>query len=253
MILAEKVAIVTGAGAGLGRAVAECYADEGAKVVVCEVDAVRGRAVVESIHGRGGTAIFSQTDVGDECAVKKMVNSAKASFGHVDILYNNAAVLYHDRECRIHDLSAEVWDASFRINSRGLWLCSKYVIPLMLAQGGGTVINVGSPTAINGSGIGVPAYSASKGAVMALSRVMALQYASDNIRVNCIVPGTMDTPMNATLTEDYAKVEDLRSKIPVGRLGKPEDVAGLALFLASPSSQYCTGGVFVVDGGLTAV
>jgi hypothetical protein len=156
-VLQNKVAIVTGGGAGMGRAVAERFAREGAEVVVSEIDPKRGQATVESICATGGRALFIQTDVGEESAVANLADTVKTSYGQVDILYNNAAVLYHNLEARAHELSSAIWEHTLRVNLRGLWLCSKYVIPLML-RAGGSIIHVGSPTALNGSGAGMTAY-----------------------------------------------------------------------------------------------
>jgi NAD(P)-dependent dehydrogenase (short-subunit alcohol dehydrogenase family) len=249
--LKQKVAIVTGGGAGLGRAVAERFALEGAKVVIAEVDEKRGRETVERIETDSGEALFIKTDTGEEIEVIALAQKVREKFGRVDVMYNNAAVLFHGKDARAHELSTDIWDRTMRVNLRGLWLCTKYLIPLML-ENGGAVIHVGSPTALNGSGSGLTAYSASKGGIVGLTKVMATDYASNKIRVNCIIPGTMNTPMNDGFLTDEVVQAKLVARIPLGRLGVAADIAGLAVFLASEDSLYCTGGLYMADGGLTA-
>ncbi len=252
MKLKGKVAVVTGGGAGLGQAVARRFALEGARVVVAEIKLRDGETTVEDIQRKGGDAIFIPTDVSVEADVEAMVDAAVKQYGGIDILYNNAAVLFHKKEARAHELSAEVWDRTISVNLRGLWLCSKYGIPSLLSRGGGSIIQVASPTGIRGF-TNLTAYSTSKAGVLGLMRAMAADYASDNIRVNAIVPGTMDTPMNGEYLSDSQVRASLIAKAPLRRLGVSDDVSGLAVFLASDESAFCTGGVYMVDGGLTAV
>lgn len=251
MRLKEKVAVVTGAGVGIGRAVALRFAREGARVVVAEIDSQNGQATAEAIQRSEGTAIFARTDVSDENDVKAMVASAVNRFGRIDVLFNNAAILLHSQEARAHELTAEVWDRTMAVNLRGYWLCSKYVIPHMLQQKRGSIIHVASPTGMLGFAR-LTAYSTSKGGVFALTRAMAVDYAPDNIRVNAIVPGTIDTPMNASTLADEQMRQHLIAMAPAGRLGTPEDLCGLAVFLASEDSLYCVGGFYMADGGQTA-
>ncbi len=252
MWLKNKVAVVTGGGAGLGRAVALRFAREGARVVVAEINPSNGQAVTKEIEQGGGEAMLIPTDVSEESQVKALVDSTVGKYGRLDILHNNAAVLSHKRDSRAHELSTEVWDWTMAVNLRGAWLCCKYAIPPMLERKAGSIIMLASPTGMLGFQR-ITAYSTSKGGIFALARAMAADYASDNIRVNAIVPGTMDTPMN----KDYLGNPETRSHAiaaaPLGRIGKPEDVAGLALFLASDESAYCTGGIYMADGGMTAV
>jgi meso-butanediol dehydrogenase/(S,S)-butanediol dehydrogenase/diacetyl reductase len=251
MRLKEKVAVVTGGGAGLGRAVAERFAREGARVVIAEVDDKRGNETVESIKAVSGQAWFLKTDVGNEAEVVALAKQVKDKYGRVDIIHNNAAVLFHGKDAKAHDLSTDIWDRTMRVNLRGFWLCMRYLIPLML-ENGGAIIHMGSPTALNGSGAGFTAYCASKGGILAMTKVMATDYAPNKIRVNCIIPGTMDTPMNGGFLTDKANQVKLLARIPLGRFGVAEDVAGLAAFLASDDSSYCTGGLYMADGGLMA-
>jgi NAD(P)-dependent dehydrogenase (short-subunit alcohol dehydrogenase family) len=252
MRLKNKVAIVTGAGAGIGRAIAERFGSEGAAVVIAEIDGASGESVARSIRNTGGDAAFVHTDVSEEAQIKAMAQTALDRYGRIDVLCNNAAVLFFREEAPAHELSNETWDRTIAVNLRGYWLCSKYVLPSMLRQGGGSIIHVASPTGLFGF-TRLTAYSTSKGGVIGLMRAMAADYAPNHIRVNAVVPGTIDTPMNAAELSDARTRERYAEITPARRLGTPADLAGVAVFLASEDSDYCVGGVFTVDGGLTAV
>jgi 3-oxoacyl-[acyl-carrier protein] reductase len=251
--LLGKVAVVTGAAVGLGRAVATRFAREGAIVVTADTNAQGGSAVLEQIRREGGCGAFLRTDIADESEVKALLDAASTEFGRIDILYNNAAVLLYDRDARVHEVSLEAWERTLNVNLRGTFLCCKHAIPFMLKQGGGSIINVGSPTGLSGCAPNLTAYSTSKAAIFGLTRVMAAGYARDRIRVNTVIPGTMDTPMNESLLGNVEKREQYREAVPMGRLGVPSDIEGIAVFLASDESSYCTGGLYTCDGGLTVV
>jgi 3-oxoacyl-[acyl-carrier protein] reductase len=253
MRLSGKVTIVTGASVGLGRAVAARFAQEGASVVAADTNEADGSVLVDELKSKGLDAIFVPTDVSQECAVKALYETTFSRHGHVDVLYNNAAVLLPGRDLPVNELSLETWDYVMGVNLRGAFLCTKYAVSSMLQHGGGSVIFLGSPTGLVGCAPALTAYSTSKAAIMGLTRVMAAAHARDGIRVNSIVPGSMDTPMNAYILADASARERYREAVPVGRLGTPRDIEGIAVFLASDESAYCTGGLFMCDGGLTAV
>lgn len=253
MRLSGKVTIVTGASVGLGRAVAARFAQEGASVVAADTNEADGTALVDQLNSKGLDAMFVQTDVSQECAVKALYEATLSRHGHVDVLYNNAAVLLPGRDLPVNEVSLETWDYVMGVNLRGAFLCAKYAVSSMLKNGSGSVIFLGSPTGLVGCAPALTAYSTSKAGIMGLTRVMAAAHARDGIRVNSIVPGTMDTPMNAYILGDPSARERYREAVPVGRLGTPKDIEGIAVFLASDESAYCTGGLFMCDGGLTAV
>jgi NAD(P)-dependent dehydrogenase (short-subunit alcohol dehydrogenase family) len=253
MRLKNRVTLITGAGKGIGRAIALRFAREGACVVAAEIDRISGEATLEAIRGSEGTGMFVGVDVSREDEVKAMVDQIVQQFGRIDVLVNNAAVLFHDQDTRAHELTSEIWDRTHSTNLRGVWLCSKHVLRVMLQQHSGSIIHLASPTGLTGCAPRLTAYSSSKGGVAALTRTMAVDYAPDNIRVNAIVPGTIDTPMNASILGDEPTRKRLTALAPAGRLGTPEDICGLAVFLASDESQYCVGGLYMADGGLTAV
>jgi len=248
MRLKDKVAIITGGGAGIGEAVAIKYSQEGARVVVAEINPERGNATIQAIKKQGGEGIFAPTDVSSEDQVKALAQKAMDEYGRIDILFNNAAILISHGDGRAHELTNEVWDRTINTNLRGYWLCAKYTIPHMISQGKGSIIFVASRTGMRGFA-GLAAYSASKGGVFALMRSMAADYARDGIRVNAIVPGTMDTPMNAEEFSDPQARGRYIPRIPAGRLGVGTDIAGMATFLATEEASFCIGGVYMVDGG----
>jgi NAD(P)-dependent dehydrogenase (short-subunit alcohol dehydrogenase family) len=253
MRLQGKVAVVTGASLGLGRAVAARFVREGASVLAADINEADGAELAKELKQLGGEILFVPTDVSRESAVEHLFETTLSRYGRVDILYNNAAILLYDSDRPVHELSLDTWDKVMGVNLRGAFLCAKYAIPSMLKQGGGSIIYLGSPTGLFGCAPRLTAYSTSKAAITGLTRVMAAAYARNNIRVNAIIPGTMDTPMNGHILADAAVREQYREDVPVGRLGTPSDIEGIAVFLASDESAYCTGGLYMCDGGLTAV
>jgi NAD(P)-dependent dehydrogenase (short-subunit alcohol dehydrogenase family) len=248
--LSGKVAIVTGAASGIGRATALLFAAEGAKVVAADLDAEKGQRLAEEVLGRGGDCAFLQVDVSSPEDVQRMVTRAVETYGHLDIIFNNAGV--EGEQAPTADCSLQNWDRVISINLQGVFLGMKYAIPEMLKNGGGVIINNASVAGIVGFQ-GIPAYCASKGGVIQLTKTAALEYAKQGIRVNAICPGVIRTPMVERFLGNNEQAEKTFEALePVGRFGRPEEVAQLALFLASDDSSFCTGAPFVVDGGLVA-
>jgi NAD(P)-dependent dehydrogenase (short-subunit alcohol dehydrogenase family) len=253
MRLADKVAIITGAGSGIGRATAMLFAQEGAKVVVADYAPEGGQETVEMIKRNGGEAIFVETDVSKAAAVEKMVQTAIDTYGKIDVLFNNAAVTI---PASVVDATEAVWDKTMDIDLKGVFLPSKYAIPHMIKGDGGSVINTASMCGLVASPNQAP-YSAAKGGVIALTRQMAIDYATHNIRVNSICPSEVRTPMFLGFInrapDPEKKMQELIARIPLGRVAEPEEIARAALFLASDESSYVTGVTLPVDGGLTAM
>ena len=246
MKLKDKIAIITGGASGIGKAAALLFAKEGAKVVIAGIDEKKGKAAAEEIISNGSDSIFVKCDVSSSKDVKNMVDKAIKSFGTIDILFNNAGI-YEDRP--VHELPEELWDKTIDTNLKGVFLCSKYAIPIMMRNKKGTIIN-------NSSALGIvaepesPAYCSSKAAVIHLTKVMALAYARDNIRVNCICPGPIDTPMFRKSFKSPKDSENyIKNHTITGRIGKPEEVAKVVLFLASDDASLITGSAYSVDGG----
>ena len=248
MRLKGKVAIVTGAGSGIGETTALTFAKEGAKVTVADVVDSAGNDTVEQVRAAGGDAIYVRTDVTSADAVQSMVHTTIDSYGRLDVLFNNAGIAMR---LAVADLPEEDWDRCININLKGAYLGSKYAIPAMITNGGGSIINTASIYGIVG-GPNRAAYVASKGGIVNLTRGMALDYADSNIRVNCICPGYTDTPIIQNIVETPAKYKSLVDQHPMGRLAKPSDIAYGALYLASDESAFVTGIALPIDGGYTA-
>jgi len=252
MRLINKVALITGGNSGIGRATALLFAQEGAKVALTGRDEGRGQRVVEEIRRGSGTAIFIRSDIrlAEDC--RQAVEKTLRQFGRLDILFNNAGVFYPHT---VVDCAEEEWDMTIDVNLKGTYLMSKYSLPSMVTQGSGVIINNASGWGITG-GNEAASYCASKGGVVLLTKAMAIDHGRQGIRVNCLCPGDVDTPM---LSAD-AKLRGMEwrdylaeaSNRPLGRIGTPEEIARAALFLASDDSSFMTGAVFAVDGGGTA-
>lgn len=251
MRLANKVAIITGSAGGMGRAAAELFASEGASVVVTDVAAKEGEETVSAIRDAGGNAIFVQTNVSVEEEVRHMVNVAVETFGHVDILYNNAGIMPGD-DGSVTDITEVTWDRIMDINLKSAFLCSKYTIPHMIKQGKGSIINVASFVAFMGCTVPQDAYTASKGGMLSLTKSFAVQYGKHGIRCNAICPGPIETPLLRILwTSEEAR--NLRlNRIPLGRFGEAKDIVYMALYLASDESSWTTGAWLMVDGGISS-
>jgi NAD(P)-dependent dehydrogenase (short-subunit alcohol dehydrogenase family) len=259
MRLENKVAIVTGAGQGIGEAAAIKMAEEGAKVVVSDVNEQTGNAVAERIRGAGGEAVFVAADVSNVDEVKALMASTKEAFGRLDVLHNNAGV--HETNFTEHaqsfELDEAVWDKVVGINLKGVWMCSKYAAPLLAEDGGGAIVSAASIGGLIGYPMG-SAYGPSKAGVVQLTRVMAIELAPQNIRVNCYAPGNVDTPMVQKYYESGPPEEQEMIKAQVvgthlfKRLGRPEEVANLVVFLASDDSSMMTGSCVVIDLGTLA-
>jgi NAD(P)-dependent dehydrogenase (short-subunit alcohol dehydrogenase family) len=244
-----KVCVITGAGGGMGRDAAVLFTEEGAKVCVADVDL---RAAKETVRLCEGEAFAQEADVADEGSVRAMMDATAERYGGIDVLYNNAGISPAD-DASVLETSVEAWDRVQAINTRGVFLCCKHGIPHLLTRGGGSVINVASFVAILGAATSQISYTASKGAVLSMSRELAVQFARDGVRVNALCPGPVETPLLlAIYGDDPAALERRRVHWPTGRLAKPREVVNGALFLASDESSYVTGATFVVDGGLTA-
>jgi NAD(P)-dependent dehydrogenase (short-subunit alcohol dehydrogenase family) len=244
-----KVCVITGAGGGMGRDAAIVFTREGAQVCVADVDA---DAAEETVGLCEGDAFAFAVDVADDRAVGGMMRATAQLYGGIDVLYNNAGISPDD-DASILDTSIAAWDRVLAVNARGVFLCCKHGIPCLRERGGGSVINVASFVAVVGAATSQIAYTASKGAVLALSRELAVQFAREGIRVNALCPGPVETPMLLNIYGgDPAALERRRVHWPTGRLARPREIVNAALFLASDESSYVTGSTFLVDGGLTA-
>ncbi len=245
-----KVAVVTGAASGIGRATAIAFAREGAKVVVADVGVEGGQETVCQIEREGGEAILVQTDVSKDEEVEGMVAATIAAYGKLDVAFNNAGI--EGQPAPTVNCTRENWDRTIGINLTGVWLCMKAEIPAMLANGGGAIVNCSSIAGLIGFG-GSPAYVASKHGVVGLSKAAALDYATAGIRVNAVCPGVIQTPMIDRFTGGNVEAQaQLTSLEPIGRIGTPEEVATSVLWLCSDAASFVTGVALPVDGGSVA-
>ena len=253
MRLKNKVAIITGAGSGQGRAAALIFSREGAKIAVSDWKPELGDETVTLVRKAGGEAIFIRTDVSDSGDVQNLVRTTVTTYGRIDILYNNAGVGFSSplSMSDVINTPEADWDRVIAINLRSMYLTAKYGIPEMIKSGGGSIINTASIAALIGSEA-AHAYTAAKGGMVALSRALAVEFGPKNIRVNCICPGAIDTPMIAPVIDPLKKSGQPFMTSPIRRLGRPEDIANCALYLASDESSFVTGATLVVDGGYIA-
>ena len=248
MRLKDKIAIITGAASGIGKATACLFAQHGAKVVVADIDENGANQTVEAIHEAGKEAIYVYTDVTIADNTERMVQETVGTYGKLDILFNNAGIAMR---LPVGELQEADWHRCLDVNLTGVYLCAKAVIPEMQKNGGGSIINMSSIYGIVGADVRA-AYVASKGGVTNLTRGMALDYAQDNIRVNCLCPGFVETPLVAGVVRTPEGYRELADKHPMKRLGQPEEIAYGALYLASDESAFVTGIALPIDGGYTA-
>jgi len=249
--LADKVAVITGAGMGIGRAAALLFAGEGARVVVADIDEAAAHQTVDAVARAGGTALAVQGDVALEADVERMVEAGARRFGALHILYNNAGVLWKDRDRSVLETDSQWWDRVMAINLKSAFWVTKYGVPHLQRAGGGSIILMGSVSALVGFTRAQDAYTCAKGGLISLTKSLAIQFARDRIRCNIIHPGIVDTPLQAPYLTDELRRE-FEQGIPLGRIGQPRDIANVALFLASEESSFMTGAELVVDGGFTA-
>src|SRR5574337_284830 len=249
--LAGKVAFITGAGMGMGREAAVLFAQHGARIVVADLNKEAAAETVELVRKAGGEGLAVPGDVAIEADVKRMIAEGAEAFGALHVLYNNAGVLWKDRDRSVLETDERWWERVVAINLKSVFWVTKHGIPHLRKAGGGSIINVGSVSALAGCARAQDAYTAAKGALISLTKSLAIQFAKDGIRCNIIHPGIVETPMQAPyLTEELRR--EFKTGIPLGRIARPREIAHVALFLASDESSYMTGAELVVDGGFTA-
>lgn len=252
MRLKDRVALVTGIAMGIGRSLAELFAAEGSAIIGMDIDAKLGNSTAEKIGAEGGRCVFQAGDVSQEADVEAVVRAGRAEFGKVDVLVNVVGIA---SEGPVDRLGLAEWERMLRVNLTSMYLVSKHVLPGMMKQRRGSIIHITSVQALLGFP-GYPHYAASKGAIISLTRQMAAEYASHGIRVNCIAPGTVDTPMNQRVLERAPDPEKLLAAWvkmhPLGRIAQPIDIAYGALFLACAESSFVTGHCLVIDGGMSS-
>lgn len=246
--LKGKIALITGGGSGIGRAACLLFAGEGAKVVIADYVAEGGNETVRQIKAAGGEAVFVQADVSKSVDVQNMIATTVKIYGRIDILFNNAGI--EGPSAKIANYREEDWERVIAIDLTAVYLGMKYAIPEMLKQGGGVIISTASVAGLVGFP-GSGAYAAAKAGVINMTRMVALEYADKNIRVNCICPGIIETPMVDRVLGNRPREGVVKAE-PIGRLGRPEDIANAALFLASNESSFATGAPFIIDGGYVA-
>lgn len=251
MRLANKVAIITGSGGGMGQAAARLFAREGASVVVTDVLAEAGEETASRIRDEGGNAIFVKADVANEDQVKALVNATIEAYGRVDILYNNAGIM-PSSDGSVLNISEELWDRILDVNLKSAFLCSKHTIPHMIKQGKGSIINIASFVTFMGCTVPQDAYGASKAGMLALTKSLAVQYGPHGIRCNAICPGPIETALLSHLWESEQARQLRLNRIPLGRFGEINDIIYMALYLASDESAWTTGTWLIIDGGISS-
>ena len=251
MRLQGKVALITGGGGGIGRETAILFAQEGAQIVVVDVNDGAGADTVAAVTAIGGEAIYVHADVAKAADCAAMVKAAEERFGHLNILFNNAGIM-HSQDDDAIQTEEEIWDLTMAINLKGVFLGCKFGIPALRRAGGGSIINTASFVALLGAATPQLAYTASKGGVLSMTRELAVIHARENIRVNALCPGPLRTEMLMKFLNTEEKRQRRLVHIPMGRFGEAKEMAYAALYLASDESSYVTGSEFVVDGGITA-
>jgi NAD(P)-dependent dehydrogenase (short-subunit alcohol dehydrogenase family) len=249
MRLKDRVAVVTGGSNGIGEAYVKGMASEGASVVLADIDEKRGAQIVAEVKKAGGKASFARTDVSDKRDAEKMVKTAIDEFGSMDILVNNAGILY---TAPFEDTTGEMWDKLLAVNVKGLFFCSQAAAVEMKKKRSGKIVNISSIAAV-GAQASLCAYSSTKGAVLPITKVFALELAPYNVQVNAILPGTTDTGMAKAAMVDPNWAKQITEGIPMKRLGRTRDLLGAVLFFASSDSDYCTGQTLIIDGGYSMV
>ncbi len=250
MRLADKTVLITGAGGGMGQLAAQIFAREGARIVAFDITEDGLRETVSSVEGEGGSIVAVPGDVSVAADVERAVAEGLRAFGKLHVLYNNAGI-FPDEDGSIVEMDEAVYQRVLDVNLKGVSLCCKYGIPRLIEAGGGSVINVASFVALMGCTVPQDAYTASKGAILSLTRSLAVQYGPKGVRVNAICPGPIETPLMAELLREPVERDKRLNRIPMGRFGRPEDVVYAALYLASDESSWTTGTTFVVDGGIS--
>lgn len=253
MEFSEKVVLITGSASGFGRTLAYEFAQKGASLILSDVNEKDGQAIANEINANGGKATFAKCDVSNTEHVKQMVEAGVLAFGKLDICINNAGIAGNTLRTKTHDFEEDAWDSIMNVNAKGVWLCMKYELPHLLANGGGVVVNVASVAGL----LGVPgnvAYAASKHAVIGITKTAAIEYASKNIRVNAVCPAFTDTAMvQNSIMQDKEYGQRLVMMNPMRRLGEPEEVTSVIMFLCSDHNTFMNGQAIAIDGGLTAM